>query len=191
MRSIAGPVTLILVLTVAASAKEPRADCQDVTTERGFDATGADMRSVAGQKYKRPPMATFEIREDGSVSKVRLVRHSGSREVDEKFLASVSQWKYRSRPGCEVMKVQLAAGFIPNADAAIKVAEPELIRIYGAHMIKSERPITAGLLGDMWIVSGTLYCNGKGGKTTICPGGVATAHLSKADGRLLKIFHTM
>jgi hypothetical protein len=44
----------------------------------------------------------------------------------------------------------------------------------------------------MWIVSGTLYCNdGKGGRTTWCVGGAATAHLSKADGRILKTFHTM
>src|SRR5215469_12019057 len=146
MRSL-GTATLIVVLTVFASAKQPQAECQDVMPERGFDVNGWDMRSVGGEKYKRPPMVAFLIREDGSVSKGRLVRHSGSREVDEKFLLSVSQWKYRSIPGCEVMKVQLAAGFIPDAEAAIKVAEPELIRIYGAHMIKSERPITAGLLG--------------------------------------------
>jgi hypothetical protein len=182
--------TLILLFTGTASAHQPQVDCQSVLAGGVFTTPGKGMRSV--EKYKRPPMAAFEIGGDGSVSKIRLIRHSGSKDVDEKFVASVSQWKYRARPGCGVLKVRLAAGFIPDADTAIEVAEPELNRTFGAHLIKSEKPITAGLLGDTWIVSGTLYCDdGKGGKTTMCLGGVATAHLSKADGRVLKIFHTM
>ena len=32
--------------------------------------------------------------------------------------------------------------------------------------------------------------DGKGGTTTVCVGGVATAHLSKSDGRILRMFHT-
>lgn len=88
--------------------------------------------------------------------------------------------------------MRLAAGRIPNEGTALKVAEPELIALYGASVIDSERPLTAGLSENMWIVSGTLHCSdGKGGTATVCVGGVATAHLSKSDGRVLELFHTM
>jgi len=87
--------------------------------------------------------------------------------------------------------VRLAAGLIPNEVTALKVAEPELIHAYGASVIASERPLTAGLSGGIWIVSGTLHCtDGKGRTTTHCMGGVATAHLSKSDGRVVEIFRT-
>jgi hypothetical protein len=137
-------------------------------------------------------MVAYEVQEDGDVRKLHLVRHSGVKELDRKLLLAASQWKYQARRGCGTAKVRLAAGLIPNEGTALGVAEPELIRIYGASVIASERPLTAGLSGNMWIVSGTLHCSdGKGGTTTICVGGVATAHLSKSDGRVLAIFHTM
>jgi len=137
-------------------------------------------------------MVAYEVREDGSVSRVRLVRHSGIKELDEELLNVASSWNYRARPGCESAKVPLAAGPIPDRTTALKVAEPELIRIYGERIIRSEEPLDANLSEDMWIVGGTLHCSdGKGGATPICAGGVATAHLSKSDGRVLQIFHTM
>jgi hypothetical protein len=136
-------------------------------------------------------MVAYEVQEDGGIRALRLVRHSGIKELDQELLAAASNWKYQARPGCASVKVPLAAGPIRDQSVALKVAEPELIRIYGARLIHSERPLNAGLMGDMWIVGGTLHCSdGKGGTTTICVGGVATAHLSKSDGRVLEIFHT-
>jgi hypothetical protein len=137
-------------------------------------------------------MVAYEVQENGDVRKLQLVRHSGIKELDGKLPLAASNWKYQARPGCGIAKVRLAAGLIPNEGTALRVAEPELIRMYGASVIASERPLTAGLSGDMWIVGGTLHCSdGKGGTTTVCVGGVATAHLSKSDGRVLEIFHTM
>jgi TonB family protein len=144
------------------------------------------------EKYRRPPMVAYDIREDGSVGRVRIVRRSGIKELDAKLLSAASQWKYRARTGCGAVKVPLAAGAIPDAAAAVKVAEPGLIRIYGARVIQSEKPITATSSGDVWMVGGTLHCSdGQGGTTSICVGGVAAAHLSKDDGRVLNIFHTL
>jgi len=154
-------------------------------------ATIEEVQPQKGEKSRRPPMVAYEVQEDGDVRKLRLVRHSGIKELDGKLLLAASQWKYQARPGCGIVKVRLAAGPIPNEATALRVAEPELIRIYGASVIASERPLTAGLSGEMWIVGGTLHCSdGKGGTTTVCLGGVATAHLSKSDGRVLEIFHT-
>jgi hypothetical protein len=137
-------------------------------------------------------MVAYEVQENGDVRKLRLVRHSGIKDLDGKLLLAASQWKYQARPGCGIVKVRLAAGLILNADTALRVAEPELIRIYGASVIASERPLNAGSWGDMWVVSGTLHCgHHKGVPPTVCPGGVATAHLSKSDGRVVEILHTM
>lgn len=88
--------------------------------------------------------------------------------------------------------MQLAAGRIPDEATAVKIAESELIRVYGGSVIKSERPISAELSGEMWIVGGTLYCgNGKGRTTMGRVGGVGTVQLSNSDGRVLEIFHTL
>jgi hypothetical protein len=150
-----------------------------------------EVRPQKGEKYRRPPMVAYEVQENGDVRKLRIDRHSGIKELDGKLLSTASQWKYQARPGCGIVKVRLAAGPIPNEGTALRVAEPELIRIYGASVIASERPLTAGISGNMWIVGGTLHCSdGNGGTTTVCVGGVATAHLSRSDGRVLEIFHT-
>ena len=75
--------------------------------------------------------------------------------------------------------------------AAIKIAEKALIRVYGKKKIESERPFRAELKDGIWTVFGTLYCRDKdGNRTTHCLGGVATARISEADGRVLSTIHT-
>jgi len=148
-----------------------------------------EVQPQEGEKYRRPPMVAYEVQENGDIRKLRLVRHSGIKELDEKLLSAAVQWKYEARPGCTALKVRLAGGPVPNETTALKMAEPELRRVYGASLIASERPLKARLWGEIWVVSGTLYC-GKGRKGTDCVGGVATAHLSKSDGRVVDIFHT-
>ena len=184
---------LILTFSPIALSQTNRsgADCKSLVMQSGSAAI-EDVQPQKGEKSRRFPMVAYEVQEDGDIRKLRLVRRSGIKELDGNLLSAASQWKYQARPGCGVVKVRLAAGLIPNKDIALRVAEPELIRIYGAGVIASERPLNAGLSGDMWIVSGTLHCSdGKGGTTTVCAGGVATAHLSRSDGRVLEIFHTM
>lgn len=185
---------IILILTFAPIAlsqtKQSGTDCKSLVLQGGSAAI-EEVQPQKGEKYRRRPMVAYEVQENGDVRKPRLVRHSGINELDGKLLSAASLWKYQSRPGCGVVKVQLAAGHIPNKATALQVAEPELIHVYGASVIASERPLTAGLSGGIWIVSGTLHCrDGKGGTTTHCVGGVATAHLSKSDGRVVEIFHT-
>jgi NTF2 fold immunity protein of polymorphic toxin system component len=185
----------ILILTLAPIAvsqtKQSGPDCKSLVMQTG-SAASEEMQPQTDGKSRRPPMVAYEVQEDGNVRKPRLVRHSGIKELDGKLLLAASQWKYQTRPGCGTTKVRLAAGFIPNESTALRVAEPELIRIYGASVIRRERPLTAELEENTWIVGGTLHCSdGNGGTTTVCIGGVATVHLSKPDGRVLEIFHTM
>jgi len=191
MKLIAAILLILMFASIALSqTKQSGTDCKSLVLQSGPSAI-EEVQPQKGEKYRRPAMVAYEVEEDGDVRKPWLVRHSGIKELDGKLLSAASQWKYHARPGCGVVKVQLAAGLIPNQATALSVAEPELIRIYGASVVASERPLTAGLSGGIWIVSGTLHCSdGKGGTTTHCVGGVATAHLSKSDGRVVEIFHT-
>ena len=160
------------------------------TSRSGTDCKSLVMRSEAtaieeakpqkGEKYRRPPMVAYEVQENGDVRKLRLVRHSGNKELDGKLHSTAVQWKYQTRPGCGVLKVRLAGGLIPNEARAVKIAEPELLRLYGANVIASERPLTAGLWGEIWVVSGTLHC-GKRTDSTDCVGGVATTSRRATD----------
>jgi len=143
------------------------------------------------QTYRRPPIVAYEVQEDGNVRKLRIVRHSGSKELDGKLVSIASHWKYEARAGCGSISVPLSAGPVSDEGTALRVAEPELIRTYGRDVIDSERPLTASSWEMMWTVGGTVHCgHGKRGTTAPCVGGVATLHLSKEDGRIVKIFHT-
>jgi TonB family protein len=172
---------LILAFAPNATSQVSQSDCKSLVLQ-SWPTQIREPQPQKGEKYHRPPMVAYEVQEDGGILGLRLVRHSGIKELDQELLAAASNWKYLARPGCGSVKVPLAAGPIPDQTTALKVAEPELVRIYGARVIGSEKPFNADLSGDMWIVGGTLHC--------ICAGGVATAHLAKGDGRVLAIFHT-
>src|SRR5271156_591451 len=80
--------------------------------------------------------------------------------------------------------------FVPDANTAVRVAEAVLTPVFGKKQIESERPFTAQLEGEKWIVSGTLSCpDGKGRRTTSCVGGVAGVEISKSDARILSMTH--
>lgn len=83
------------------------------------------------------------------------------------------------------------SGFVPDSRTAIAIAEAVLIPVYGKEHIEGERPFTATLKHDVWIIEGTLYCpDGKGGmKTTDCLGGVAVVRISKSDGCIRYMLH--
>jgi TonB family protein len=183
-------VYLTLTFAPIAFSQVNQTDCKSLVLQNG-SARIQELQPHKGEKYHQPPMVTYQVEEDGGIRGLRLVRHSGVKELDQELLAAASHWKYVARPACGSVKVPLAAGPILDQTTALKVVEPELIRIYGARVIGSEKPLNAGLSGNIWIVSGTLHCSdGKGGTTTICVGGVATAHLATNDGRVLELFHT-
>jgi len=188
---IAAIVALMFLPLLLPQIHQPALECQSLVM-LGESAAIAQVQPHKGEKYRRPPRVAYEVMENGDVRKLRLVRHSGIKELDANLLLAASRWKYHPRAGCGTMKVSAAFGPIPNEETALKVATPELIRRYGASVIASERPLTAEILRDMWIVGGTLHCrDGRGATTTVCVGGVATAQLSKSDGRIIRIFHTM
>ncbi len=72
-------------------------------------------------------------------------------------------------------------GFVPDEATAILVAEAILMPIYSKAQIISERPFTATLHGDIWVVSGHL--------DEKLLGGVAEIHISKSDCKILFVIH--
>ena len=78
-----------------------------------------------------------------------------------------------------------ANGFVPDSATAIRIAEAVLVPIYSERVVAKERPFRAKLVGEVWIVEGTLPCEGAGD----CIGGAAVVEISKKDGRILRVSH--
>lgn len=82
---------------------------------------------------------------------------------------------------------------VADAAAAVRIAEPALVKAYGKEQIDYERPLTAELRDGVWYVAGTLCCpDGKGRRvcnTPLCRGGVASAAIRQLDGKILRIKH--
>lgn len=82
---------------------------------------------------------------------------------------------------------------VPDEAAALKIAEPALIKTYGKRHIDQERPLTAALDKGIWTVAGTLCCSDREGHRTCeegrCFGGVAVLKLRQSDGKILSIVH--
>ena len=71
---------------------------------------------------------------------------------------------------------------MPDSVTAIAVAEAVLRPVYGSAQVNSERPFTAKLVGDHWVVEGhALPAN--------MLGGVAMVEILKADARILRMTH--
>jgi hypothetical protein len=80
----------------------------------------------------------------------------------------------------------------PNAATAISIGRAALIPIYGKKLIQSEEPLVAKRQGDVWTVSGTLYCGMSWWETLLgdmCLGGTAEVKLSAKSGEILHITH--
>jgi hypothetical protein len=74
-------------------------------------------------------------------------------------------------------------GFVPDANTAIKIAVAVWEPMFGAKTIAQEKPYRAKLLTNTeWRVEGSLPENRRGG--------VATAFIVRADGRILDVYHT-
>ena len=75
---------------------------------------------------------------------------------------------------------------VPDAQSALKIAEPALIKKYRRQHIDYERPLTARLEEGIWTVYGTLCCPGQNGRRTYekgkCVAGVAALKLRQSDG---------
>ncbi|HEY0282203.1 MAG TPA: YbbC/YhhH family protein [Rhizomicrobium sp.] len=77
--------------------------------------------------------------------------------------------------------VRPRAGIVPDQVTAIRIAEAVLIPIYGQEQIKAERPFTAKLNTNTWIVMGYIPPG--------VDGGVAEVWIDKRDGKILRVTH--
>ena len=71
--------------------------------------------------------------------------------------------------------------FVPDEATAIRIAEAVWLPIYGKG-IYEQRPFRAQLVGNVWIVTGSL--------PPMTCGGVPIARISRDDGRILQVIHT-
>jgi hypothetical protein len=72
-------------------------------------------------------------------------------------------------------------GFVPDVKTAIAIGLAVLTPIYGREVIDGQKPFEATLVGDVWVVMGTL----KSGAV----GGVAEIDISKKTGTILRVIH--
>jgi TonB family protein len=59
-------------------------------------------------KNLKSPVVNYVVREDGSISTVKLVKSSGLLCWDRAILATVKTWKYPKAPGCGERKATLS-----------------------------------------------------------------------------------
>ena len=78
-------------------------------------------------------------------------------------------------------------GLVPDAEAAIKIAEAILFPIYGEDTIKRERPYNAELKNGFWYVHGSMP-KGSGPLTV---GGTFFISISQWDGRVIEVGHML
>lgn len=74
------------------------------------------------------------------------------------------------------------AGYVPNAETAIKIAVAVWEPIYGQERIAAEKPYKATLVNGVWVIEGSL-------SNEHALGGVAIAEISKDDGKVLRVSH--
>ncbi|MBB3121583.1 NTF2 fold immunity protein [Pseudoduganella violacea] len=70
-------------------------------------------------------------------------------------------------------------GFVSNEETAIAIAVAILIPIYGKKNIDAQKPFSAKLKGNTWVVQGSFE------KST----GVAEVDISKKSGEILRVIH--
>jgi hypothetical protein len=75
--------------------------------------------------------------------------------------------------------VKPKAGFVPDEETAIRIAEAVWIPIYGQKKIEEQKPFRAKLENDVWTVRGSLR-EGREGSVVI-------ARISKAHGTIFKV----
>jgi len=72
-------------------------------------------------------------------------------------------------------------GLVPDAETAVSIAVAVFKPIFGEQKIKSQQPFKAELKGEIWHVYGSLPQGWLGG--------TAEAHISRKDGRVIRVWH--
>ncbi len=65
-------------------------------------------------RAKRNPRLSFDVLEDGSVDKVKLLRSSNVPKIDKAVVNAVKKWKYEPSPGCGIRRVELTVAIDPR-----------------------------------------------------------------------------
>ena len=74
-------------------------------------------------------------------------------------------------------------GLVPTMGMATEIAEIILKKLYGNEEIEKQKPFSINIENDIWIIEGSLE---KGSE-----GGVAYIEISKKNGKVLKVTHTL
>jgi TonB family protein len=90
------------------------AECAKLIRVKGSLPTG-QFKFLPGETYKRMPVVQFVVREDGTVSDVKLVQGPGVSQLDAKVLDSIALWKFKPRPsGCGVIESKMSVNAHPD-----------------------------------------------------------------------------
>jgi len=93
-------------LAQEAQEKKILPGCKSDRQESAALPTGP-FKVLPNESLKGHPLVKFQINEDGTVSKVRLVRGCGVKDINKKVVESVSKWKYKPKPECGVVDVEM------------------------------------------------------------------------------------
>ena len=97
--------------------------------------------------------------------------------------AVVAQLSSESQKG----RLRPEEGFVPDASTAIKIAEAVLTPVYGEKTVTNDRPYTAKLVVEEWVVRGSLP---KVPGETIIVGGFSEVHINKKTGCIVLLRRT-
>ena len=89
-----------------AQEKKILPGCKSDRQESAALPTGP-FKVLPNESLKGHPLVKFQIKEDGTVSNVRLVRGCGVRDINKKVVEAVSKWKYKPGPECGVVEVEM------------------------------------------------------------------------------------
>jgi TonB family protein len=94
---------LLLVLLLASSSLP--AISQATIKQCQLVAAGGENKlplpSKIDKRFKNPhPALSLKVGEDGRVSKVKIIKGTGSPSVDQQIVKGVSEWRYLPQRGC-------------------------------------------------------------------------------------------
>jgi TonB family protein len=98
-------MTANLVFARTTGEKESpaiRQVCQLISDEPpGFNPFQFMPKKVDFRRLNRFPKVAFVVNEEGHVGDVKILKGSGSKEVDTGLVKSIQKWKYKPQPGCK------------------------------------------------------------------------------------------
>jgi TonB family protein len=106
-------MTRLLVLVLALAAMPPQMPKKDEVQPQqcqlipdnppGWHAFAYVPSKIRDKRFKnRRPRISFTVGEDGRVSKVKVIKGTGSPSVDAAVVKSIYSWKYKPQTGCVI-----------------------------------------------------------------------------------------